>query len=182
MSTVDTLAKTKWAIDPTHTEVQFKVKHLVISTVTGTFNSFSGSVEAESDDFANAKVEFSIDATSIDTNNADRDGHLKGEDFFNVAKYPTLTFKEGVLKKISSDAYKLTGKLTIRDVTQTVDLDVEHGGTVKDPWGNTKAGFELNGKINRKDFGLTWNALTEAGGMVVGEDIKLHINVELAKI
>ena len=181
MSTVDSLTSTKWAVDPTHTEVQFKVKHLVISTVTGTFNSFSGNVTSEGDDFDNAKVEFSIAANSIDTNNADRDGHLKGPDFFNAEKYPSLTFKEGTLKKTSAHAYTLVGQFTIRDVTKTIELDVEHGGTVKDPWGNTKAGFEINGKINRKDFGLTWNALTETGGMVVGEEVKLHINVELAK-
>lgn len=175
-----TATKTKWAIDPTHTEVQFKVKHLVISTVTGFFKRFSGSVESETEDFNGASVQFSLDTTSIDTNQADRDGHLKSPDFFAAEQYPAIDFK-GSLKKVSGNDYKLSGALTIRETTKDVELTAEFGGTVVDPWGNTKAGFEINGKINRKDFGLNWNALTEAGGMVVSEEVKLHINVELAK-
>jgi len=176
-----TLTKTKWGVDTTHSEVQFKVKHLVISTVTGSFKKFNGEVIAEGDDFNNAEVNFSLDVNSIDTNQADRDGHLKSEDFFAAAQYPTITFSKGVLKKSSGDSYKLLGNLTIRETTAVVELDVEFGGTTKDPWGNIKAGFELNGKINRKDFGLSWNALTEAGGMVVAEEVKLHMNIELVK-
>lgn len=179
MSTA-TQTKTKWAIDPTHSEVQFKVKHLVISTVTGSFKKFSGEVVSEGDDFDNASVNFTIDVDSIDTNQADRDAHLKSEDFFAASQHPRITFA-GVLTKTGSTEYKLAGELSVRGSAKPVSLDVEFGGTVKDPWGNIKAGFELNGKINRKDFGLTWNALTEAGGMVVGEDVKLHLNVELAK-
>lgn len=175
-----TLTQTKWAIDPTHTEVQFKVKHLVISTVTGFFKKFSGSVESDGEDFNGAKVNFTLDTTSIDTNQADRDGHLKSADFFSAEQYPAIDFK-GQLKLVSGSDYKLVGALTIRETTKDVELTAEFGGTVVDPWGNTKAGFELNGKINRKDFGLGWNALTEAGGMVVSEEVKLHINVELAK-
>lgn len=174
------MATTKWAIDTTHSEVQFKVKHLVISTVTGAFKKFSGEVITEGDDFNNAQVNFSLDVNSIDTNQADRDGHLKSEDFFAAAQYPTVTFSKGVLKKSGND-YKLLGNLTIRETTAVVELDVEFGGTTKDPWGNIKAGFELNGKINRKDFGLSWSALTEAGGMVVAEEVKLHMNIELVK-
>ena len=180
MSTA-TATQTKWGIDTTHSEVQFKVKHLVISTVTGSFKKFDGEVKSDGDDFNNAQVNFTIDVNSIDTNQADRDGHLKSEDFFAAAQYPNITFSQGFLKKVSGSDYKLIGNLTVREVTRAVELDVEFGGIVKDPWGNIKAGFELNGKINRKDFGLTWNALTEAGGMVVGEDVKLHINIELAK-
>lgn len=172
--------KTKWAIDTTHSEVQFKVKHLVISTVTGAFKKFQGDVVSESDDFNGAAVSFSIDVNSLDTNQADRDGHLKSEDFFAAVRFPSIGFS-GVLDKVSGDKYKLVGELTVRDVTRSETFDVEFGGIVKDPWGNIKAGFEINGKVNRKDFGLTWNALTEAGGMVVGEDVKLHINVELVK-
>ncbi|MBL7856706.1 MAG: YceI family protein [Cyclobacteriaceae bacterium] len=174
-------AKTTWGIDPTHTEVQFKVKHLVISTVTGFFKKFSGSVETESDDFNGASVSFSIDVNSIDTNQADRDAHLESPDFFAADQYPTIEFKSGELKKVSDSTYKLIGPITIRETTKIIELDVDFGGTVKDPWGNTKAGFEINGKINRKDFGLNWNALTEAGGFVVGEEVKLHINAELTK-
>lgn len=174
------MATTKWAIDTTHSEVQFKVKHLVISTVTGSFKKFSGEVSSESEDFNNAAVTLNIEVDSIDTNQADRDGHLKSDDFFSASQHPTISFA-GKLVKNGGD-YKLNGDLTIRGVKKTVSLDVDFGGVVKDPWGNTKAGFELNGKVNRKDFGLTWNALTEAGGMVVGEDVKLQMNVELAKV
>lgn len=180
MSTA-TLTTTKWGIDTTHTEVQFKVKHLVISTVTGFFKKFSGSVESESDDFDGAQVNFSLDVNSIDTNQADRDAHLKSPDFFAAEQYPTLDFT-GTLKKISSSTYKLNGDLTVRGISKTVVLDVDFGGIMVDPWGNTKAGFEINGKINRKDFGLNWSALTEAGGMVVSDEVKIHINAELAKV
>ena len=172
--------QTKWAIDTTHTEVQFKVKHLVISTVTGSFKLFNGSVESEDENFDNAAVNFAIDTNSIETNQSDRDTHLKSEDFFAAAQYPQITFA-GVLSKKSGDDYKLVGELNIRGNAKPVELDAELGGIAKDPWGNTKAGFEVNGKINRKDFGLTWNALTEAGGMVVSEEVKLHINVQLIK-
>ena len=179
---METITATKkiWAIDPTHTEVQFKVKHLVIATVTGFFKKFSGSVESESDDFDGALVNFSLDANSIDTNQADRDGHLKSPDFFAAEQYPTIDFT-GSLRKNSGSDYTLDGALTIRGTTKAIVLDVDFGGTMVDPWGNTKAGFEINGKLNRKDFGLNWNALTEAGGMVVSEEVKLHINAELTK-
>ena len=179
MSTA-TLTATNWAIDTTHTEVQFKVKHLVIATVTGSFKKFSGSIESESDDFDGASVNFSLDVNSIDTNQADRDAHLKSPDFFAAEQYPTADF-EGTLNKISGDDYKLEGALTLRGTTKTVVMKVTFGGIMVDPWGNTKAGFEINGKINRKDFGLNWNAITEAGGMVVSEEVKININAELAR-
>lgn len=176
-----TEALTKWAIDTTHTEVQFKVKHLVISTVTGFFKKFTGSLETERDDFDGALVTVSIDANSIDTHMPDRDTHLKSPDFFAAGEYPTLDFS-GQMKKKTDNQYALEGNLTLRGVTKPVMLSVEYGGTTVDPWGNTKAGFEINGKINRKDFGLNWNALTEAGGMVVSEEVRIHINAELAKV
>lgn len=177
---METTTLTKWAIDTTHTEVQFKVKHLVIATVTGSFKKFSGSVESNSDDFNGAQVNFSLDVNSIDTNQSDRDAHLKSPDFFAADQFPTADFA-GVLSNVSGNDYKLAGDLTLRGTTKKVELSVEFGGIMVDPWGNTKAGFEINGKINRKDFGLNWNAITEAGGMVVSEDVKLHLNVELAK-
>lgn len=177
---METTTATKWAIDTTHTEVQFKVKHLVIATVTGSFKKFSGSIESESDDFDGAEASFSLDVNSIDTNQSDRDAHLKSPDFFAAEQYPTADFS-GKLKKVSGNDYKLIGDLTLRGTTKQVELAVEFGGIMVDPWGNTKAGFEINGKINRKDFGLNWNAITEAGGMVVSEEVKLHLNVELAK-
>ncbi len=171
---------TKWAIDPTHSEVQFKVKHLVISTVTGTFNSFEGALTSESEDFSDAKINFSIDAKSIDTNQAQRDGHLQSADFFDVEKYPKINFASTSFKK-KGEQYKLTGNLTIKDVTKSVELDVEYGGSATDPYGNHKAGFEIAGKISRKDFGLTWGAVTEAGAIVVGDEIKLNINVQVVR-
>lgn len=179
MSTQAVATKTKWNVDGTHSEVQFKVKHLVISTVTGFFKKFSGAVETESDDFNGAKVTFSIDVNSIDTNEENRNGHLKSPDFFAAEQYPTIDFN-GVLSK-GSDNYTLKGDLTIRNTTKPVELAVEFNGITKDPWGNTRAGFEINGKVNRKEFGLSWSAVTEAGSLVVADDVKLHFNVEVIK-
>lgn len=173
--------KTKWAIDTTHSEVQFKVKHLVIATVTGTFKKFEGSVESEDENFIGATANFTIDVNSIDTNQPQRDAHLKSEDFFAASMYKEIKFENGQIVKEGNELV-LVGDLTIRDVTKSVKLNVEYGGTVVDPYGNTKAGFEINGKINRKEFGLAWSAVTEAGGVVVGDDVKLHLNVELARI
>ena len=174
------MATTKWVLDPTHSEVQFKVKHLVISTVSGFFKSFEGSLTTDNEDFENAKVEFSLDVNSIDTNQEQRDGHLKSAEFFDAEKYPKISFTSTSLTK-DGDDYKLNGDLTIKDVTKPVSLDVEYGGSAGDFYGNTKAGFEVTGKINRKEFGLTWDGVTEAGSIVVGEDIKLIINVQFAK-
>lgn len=176
----NTLTATTWAVDPMHSEVQFKVKHLVISTVTGFFRSFEGSVESASEDFDGAKVAFKLDVNSIDTNQADRDGHLKSDDFFNAERYPHITFTYGILKK-EGEGYILEGDLTMRDVTKRVTLNAELGGVMIDPYGNTKAGFEVNGKVNRKEFGLNWNGVTEAGGVVVGDEVKLHFNIQVAK-
>ncbi|SHF98307.1 Polyisoprenoid-binding protein YceI [Fodinibius roseus] len=173
-----TATKTLWNIDPTHSEVQFKVKHLVISTVTGRFGSYDGKIEANGDDFENAKASFTADIDSITTNNEDRDQHLKSEDFFNAEEYPQLKFGSTNFEKAGEGEYKVTGDLTIRDITKEVSLDVVHGGTVGDPYGNTKAGFEVTGTINRKEFGLTWDAVTEAGNVVVGDKIKLQMNVQ----
>ncbi|MEJ7778489.1 MAG: YceI family protein [Daejeonella sp.] len=172
--------KTKWALDPTHSEVHFKVKHLVISTVTGTFKSFNGGFETESEDFSNASIDFSLDINSIDTTQEQRDVHLKSADFFDAEKYPKITFKSASFTK-SGDDYELNGDLTIRDVTKPVKLNVEYGGNATDFYGNEKAGFEITGKISRKEFGLTWNGVTEAGAIVVGDDIKLNINAQFAK-
>ncbi|MCH7408267.1 YceI family protein [Belliella sp. DSM 111904] len=166
---------TKWSIDPTHSEVSFKVKHLVISTVTGYFRKFEGSAESTSDDFEGAKVNFTADIDSIDTNQSDRDGHLKSDDFFNAEAYPKLSF-EGVVS-----GGKLKGDLSIREVTKAIELDVDFGGVAEDPYGNTKAGFEIEGKISRKDFNLKWNAVTEAGSVVVSDSVKLILSVQLVK-
>ncbi|RZS94604.1 YceI family protein [Cecembia calidifontis] len=165
----------KWVIDPTHSEVSFKVKHLVISTVTGYFRKFEGAAETTSDDFNGAKVSFSADIDSIDTNQSDRDGHLKSDDFFNAEKFPKMTFS-GVL-----EGSTLKGDLTIRDITKTVTMDVDFGGVATDPYGNTKAGFEIEGKISRKEFGLMWNAVTEAGSVVVSDQVRILLSVQLVK-
>jgi len=171
---------TKWVLDPMHSEVQFKVKHLVISTVTGSFKTFEGSLTTENEDFSNAEVEFSLDVNSIDTNQEQRDGHLKSAEFFDADTFPKISFKSTSFTN-DGDDYKLNGDLTIKDVTKPVTLDVEHGGVAGDFYGNTKAGFEVTGKINRKDFGLVWDGVTEAGSVVLGSDIKLIINVQFAK-
>lgn len=178
---MSTAEKTLWKVDPSHSEVQFKVKHLVISTVTGNFTSYEGQVEAEGDDFESAKITFNADIDSISTNDEDRDAHLKGDDFFNAEEYPQLKFESSNFDKIGDNNYKVTGDLSIRDVTKKIELDVVHGGTVEDHLGNIKAGFELNGAIDRKEFGLTFSPVTEKGTIVVGDKIKLLMNVQLAK-
>ncbi len=166
---------TKWNLDPTHSEITFKVKHMMISNVKGEFRNFSAEIEAEDDTFKNAKVNATIQTDSIDTNNADRDAHLKGEDFFNAAKNPTITF--------SSDSLNddITGNLTISGITKPVKLDVDFGGINVDPWGNTKAGFSFEGKINRKDFGLNWNAALETGGVLVSDEVKIAGELQFVK-
>lgn len=176
-----TETKTLWKIDPTHSEVQFKVKHLVISTVTGSFDSYDGQIETEGDEFENARVRFTADVDSISTNNEDRDKHLKSDDFFNAETYPQLKFESTKFEKTGDSSYRMSGDLTIRDVTREVELDVVHGGTVEDPYGNTKAGFDISGTINRKEYGLSWSAVTETGNVVVGDKVKLQLNVQLVK-
>ena len=172
--------KTKWALDPAHSEVNFKVKHLVISSVTGTFKSFEGGFETDNEDFSNANIDFSLDVNSIDTNQEQRDVHLKSTDFFDKEKFPKISFKSTSFTK-SGDDYELTGNLNVKDVTKPIKLKVEYGGTATDFYGNEKAGFEITGKISRKEYGLTWDAVTEAGAIVVGDDIKLNINAQFAK-
>ncbi|GAB3233508.1 YceI family protein [Hymenobacter seoulensis] len=175
------MATTNWAIDPTHSEVQFKIKHLVISTVTGSFKKFEGQAVTENDSFENAQIRFALDVSSIDTNQEQRDEHLRNNDFFDAATYPQITFVSTSLTKKSDDEYKLTGNMTIKDVTKPITLDVEYGGVATDFYGNEKAGFEISGKINRKEFGLTFHAVTEAGSIVLGDDVKLSASVQLVK-
>jgi polyisoprenoid-binding protein YceI len=170
---------TKWTIDPTHSEVSFKVKHLVISSVTGYFRKFEGTAESSGEDFEGATVAFTADIDSIDTNQSDRDAHLKSPDFFDAANHPKLSFSGKVAK--SSGDYKLVGELGIRGNKKQIELDVDFGGVVADPYGQTKAGFEIEGKLSRKEFGLTWSAVTEAGSVVVSDQVRLHLNVQLVK-
>jgi polyisoprenoid-binding protein YceI len=176
-----TQAISKWNLDATHSEVQFKVKHLVISTVTGSFKEFSANIEKHGDSWANAAIEFSANIDSIDTNNADRDGHLKSPEFFDSAQFPQVTFKSTSFTEKSGSVFSLVGDITLKGVTKSIELSAELGGEMVDPWGNHKVGFEITGEINREEFGLTWNAVTEAGGVVVGPVVKLHGNVQFVK-
>ncbi len=174
------MATKSWAIDPTHSEVHFKIKHLMITNVTGSFNIFQAAVITEGEDFSTAKISFTADVNSISTGNEQRDGHLKSPDFFDGEKYPQIKFTATKSENVDNDgSYELYGDLTIKDVTKNVKLSVEFGGVVKDAYGNTKAGFTINGKINRKDFGLTWSAVTEAGGVVVSDEVKIIAEIQL---
>jgi polyisoprenoid-binding protein YceI len=171
-----------WKVDPMHSEIQFKVKHLMITTVTGYFSTFDIEAESETEEFTSArKVVFTADVNSISTNNEQRDTHLKSADFFDAANHSELRFEATNYEKVSGNDYKLHGDLTIRGTTKPVTVNVEFGGIVVDPYGQTKAGFTVTGKINRKDFGLTWNAVTEAGSVVVSDEIRLSAEVQLVK-
>ncbi len=170
-----------YKIDLHHSQIKFRVKHLMITNVTGEFKQFDATLEAKKEDFSDAKISFEADIDSISTHNEQRDAHLKGEDFFNAAEYPKLSFVSKELKNTSGDKYQLKGDLTIKGITKEVVLEAELGGTVTDPWGQFKAGFEIEGKISRKDFGLTWNATTEAGGVVVSDEVKLSISAQMVK-
>jgi polyisoprenoid-binding protein YceI len=170
-----------WKVDPAHTEVQFKVKHLMITTVTGYFRTFDCVVITETEDFnTTTSIKFTADIDSIDTNNAQRDTHLKSDDFFNAEKFTQIIFTGTRYEAINAEA-TLQGNLTIRGITKPVSLNVEYGGTVVDPYGQTKAGFTVTGRLSRKEFDLKWNAVTEAGSVVVSDEVKLHAEVQLIK-
>jgi polyisoprenoid-binding protein YceI len=169
-----------WKVDNVHSSVRFSVSHLVISEVEGIFKVYDGSISNTKDDFSDAKIDFNIDVASINTENSMRDNHLKSDDFFNTEKFPKMTFKSTSFKKKAGNMYELTGDLTIRDVTKKAVFSVKYGGTQKDGYGNTKAGFKVTGSINRFDYGLKWNALTEAGGATVGKEVELVGNLEFA--
>ncbi|WP_205499971.1 YceI family protein [Rufibacter psychrotolerans] len=176
------MATTKWVLDPTHSEVQFKVKHLMITTVTGYFQRFNVEVETQGDDFATASsVLFTADVNSINTNNEQRDTHLKSADFFEAEQHAEIRFVGQRYEKTGEDTAQLHGDLTIRGTTKPVTVAVEFGGIVVDPYGQTKAGFTITGKISRKEFGLTWNAVTEAGSVVVSDEIRLNAEIQLVK-
>ena len=175
------MAKTTWTIDPTHSEIGFKVRHMMFTNVSGRFEQFNASGEMEDDNLELSSFSFNAEASSISTGNADRDGHLKGSDFFDAENHGQLTFQSNGMKKVSDSDYELTGDLTIKGVSKPVALKVEFGGIGQDPWGNTKAGFTLSGTINRKDWGLSWNAPLEAGGVLVSEDVRLNIDVQMVK-
>jgi len=172
------MATTKWTIDSTHSEIGFKVKHMMFTNVSGKFDSYEATIITDENNFENASIEFSADINSINSNNADRDNHLKSGDFFDVENHPKLTFKATSFTK-KGDDFELVGDLTLRGVTKSVKLEAEFSGLMKDPWGNTKSGLNISGKINRKDWGLNWNSALEAGGVLVGEEVRLNIELQL---
>ncbi|NAW50860.1 hypothetical protein GNY06_05560 [Elizabethkingia argentiflava] len=169
---------TKWNLDPSHSEVHFKVKHMVISTVTGEFQTFKAEIESEKDDFSEAKINFSAEVNSINTKNKDRDAHLKGDDFFGADRYPEIKF----ISNSGLENGKISGTLEIKGISKAIVLDAEFGGIINDPFGFVRAGFEISGKINRKDFGLNWSQTTEAGGLMVSDEVRLSINAEFTKV
>ena len=172
----------QWKIDPVHSEVNFKIKHLVISTVTGQFDKFNASIEANKEDFSDAKIKFEADINSINTRNEQRDEHLKSSDFFDAQNYPQMTFESISVKKVSDYELQIKGKLTLRGVTREITLDAVYNGTVNGLEGNEVAGFEIRTKLNRFDYGLQWNALTEAGGVMVGNEVKIEALAEFSKV
>ncbi|RYC52839.1 YceI family protein [Flagellimonas olearia] len=173
------MSTTKWVIDPTHSELGFKVKHLMISNVKGVFTNYEATIDGEN--FATSPLKVTIQAASINTNNTDRDNHLKSADFFDAENFPNLTFEGLSFTKVDDEEYKLKGVLTIKEVSKEIELDVAYGGTNKDPWGNEKMAFEITGKLNRKDFGLNWNSTLETGGVLVGDEVKINTEVQFVK-
>jgi len=173
--------KTKWTIDPAHTEIGFKVKHMMITNVTGKITKYNATIETDGDEFTNTAIDFTAAIDSLTTGNADRDKHLLSPDFFDALQYPDLKFAGVSLTKVDEGDFELKGNLTIHGVTKLINFDAEFGGLMKDPWGNIKAAFSVTGKINRKDFGLTWNAALETGGVLVSEEVKIIAEIQLIK-
>jgi polyisoprenoid-binding protein YceI len=180
-SKINTMETTKWALDPTHSEIHFKVKHLMVSWISGSFKQFDATVETEGDDISTAKVRFTANIDSISTNNEQRDAHLRTGDFFDAENHPKLVFESDRLEKIDDENYKLFGRLSLRGNEKKVALNVEFGGITQDPWGNTRTGFSVTGKINRKDFGVSFSMVSETGGILLGEDVSISANVEFVK-
>lgn len=175
------MEKSTWSLDPTHSEVGFKVKHMMFTNVSGKFNSYNLELSNEGDDFTTSEIAFSADIDSIDTNNKDRDNHLKSGDFFDAEKYARMAFVSERIEKKSDSDYLVHGNLTVKDVTKPVTLSLAYSGLMKDPWGNTKAGLSIETKINRKEYGLTWNAALETGGVLVGEEVKIFAEIQIVK-
>ena len=175
------MSKTKWVIDPTHSEIGFKVKHMMFTNISGKFTKFDASIETDDTDFENAKVEFTGAVDSISTGNTDRDAHLVSADFFDAAQFPEIKFIVTSFSKIKEGQYDLTGDLTMHGVTKSVKIPTQYSGLMKDPWGNAKIAFSLDGKINRKDWGLNWNSALEAGGVLVSDELHLTIEMQFIK-
>jgi polyisoprenoid-binding protein YceI len=175
------MAQTKWILDSTHSELGFKIKHLMISNVSGSFKNFSAEVITDETDFGKAQINLSAEMASISTNNEQRDAHLLNSDFFEVEKYPELKFKSTKVEKVDSDTFTLHGELTMKGVTKPVKLNVEYNGLTKDPWGGERAGFFVTGKINRSDWGVNFNGVLETGGVMLSEEVKINSEIQLVK-
>lgn len=175
------MAKRKWALDPTHSQIEFTVRHMMFAKVKGAFNAFNAEIEADPEDLTTASVTFTIDASSVDTNNTDRDAHLRSADFFDTDHHPNIVFAAKTFTKTGDGEYDVTGDLTIRGVTREETFKVTYNGSGKDPWGNVKAGFSAEGAIKRSDYGLTWNAALETGGVLVGDEIKIAMEIQAAE-
>lgn len=175
------MAKTKWSLDPTHSELQFKIKHLMISNVSGALKNFQAEVETEGEDLTTAEINLIAQMDSISTNNEQRDAHLRNSDFFEVEKYPELKFKSTKVEKVDSNTFVVYGELTMKGVTKSIKLNAEFNGVVKDPWGNERAAFTVTGKINRTDWGMNFNGVMETGGVMLGEEVKINSELEFLK-
>ena len=175
------MSKQLWVIDPVHSEIVFKVRHVMITNVSGTFDRFEAKMYSSEKDFSDAEISFEADVDSVNTRNEQRDGHLKSGDFFEVEKFPKLSFKSTSFKALGNNKYALTGDFTLKGVTKTMTLDTEYTGSVIDPWGQVKAGFEMSAVVKRSEFGLVWNAATEDGGVTLSEEVKLNITAQMIK-
>lgn len=183
MQTTETTTRTKWVVDPTHSSIGFSVKHMMMTTVRGEFEKFTIDAETIGEDFMTAQINFSAETASVNTRQEGRDNHLRSDDFFNAEKYPAITFTPTKFEAVDNDgSFEMYGDLTIRDITHNIKLDVEFGGVLKDPWGNAKAGFTINGKINRKLWNLNWNAALEGGGILVSEDVRINCEIQLVEV
>ncbi len=178
---LEVMSSQSWKIDEVHSKIRFSARHMVISEVEGQFNKFDFRLTNDENDFTTSKVELIIEADSVDTRNNDRDNHLRSADFFDVDKFPEIKFISSSVQKINEEEYKMKGDLTIKEYTRPIELEVKYGGQIKDPWGNTRAGFNVKGTINRFDYGLKWNSLIETGGAVVGKNININCDIEVVK-
>ena len=175
------MATKNWVIDPTHSEIHFKIKHLMITNVTGSFDIFNVTAQTEDEDFTKARVSFTADVNSISTNNEQRDAHLRTSDFFEVEKYPELKFRSTKVEKIDSDTFDLYGELTLKGVTKPVKLNVEFNGVTKDPWGSERAGLVVTGKISRSEWGVNFNSVLETGGLALSDEVRINSEIQLVK-